>query len=98
MNKRQWKKKYKKEHGCNPPTCGQVNSWIETLAGSINALVEGFKKAFSEIKKNLNEMIELIRTMPEEEFEEKLKELTPQQRAIAIEVRNGRKVSDEDVG
>ncbi len=98
MNKRQWKKKYKKQHGCNPPTAKQVNSWMHTIPGSISALVKGFEKAFTEIRKSIDSAIEQIKTMPEEEFEEKLHELTPEQREMAMKIRYGRKGGDENVG
>lgn len=84
MNKRQAKKAFKKKYGYNPSvTNGSpavlVNHFIKKV---IPAICEGIKKGF-----------EAIRTMPEEEFENRIVEgkragaISPQQAAMAYLIR-----------
>lgn len=86
MNKRQLKKKYKKEHAHNPILTKQVNCFGNSLEGAAKRIING-------IDMIANRMINLIlelRTMPEEEFQEKLMHLTPEQQELAQKIRRGK--------
>lgn len=95
MNKRQWKKRYKKLHGCNPPTVKQVKNWIDVLQNAIGRLQDIFCK-FPEL---IAKATDNIKTMPEEEFNEKLQLLTPEQQELALKIRYKRKgqIRNEDM-
>ena len=86
MNKRQWKKKYKKEHGCNPPSKKQVETWADAIGNVVNGVVDMVNRMFATI----NDFIEELKTMPEDEFEQKISQLTLEQQALARKIR-GRK-------
>lgn len=84
MNKRQAKKAFRKRYGYNPPVTNRsravlVNHFIKKV---LPAIREGIKKGF-----------EVIRTMPEEEFENRIIEgqragaISPQQAAMAYLIR-----------
>lgn len=49
MNKRQWKKKYKKEHGCNPPSSRQVYKLEDALSLAVNRLWQMVRDMLREI-------------------------------------------------
>ncbi len=87
MNKRQWKKKYKKEHGCNPPSKRQVQTWGEAIGDVVSAVIDLVNHMFKSIKEFTKE----LQVMPEAEFEEKISYLTPEQQELARKIRNGRK-------
>lgn len=89
MNKRQWKKKYKKEHGCNPPSKKQVETWGEVIGNIINGVIDIVNRAFKAVK----DFTEELKSMPEDEFEEKISQLTLEQQALARKIR-GRKEGD----
>jgi hypothetical protein len=57
MNKRQWKKNYKKIHKCSPPSQKKAKSVIEVFMDWKNQLVELIGKS-----------IERMKDMPKEEF------------------------------
>ena len=94
MRARQKKKNYKKIHGCNPPKPADydsvINSIVEVMPGTISALEKMIKDVISETNKLINN----IKEMPEEEFNEKIlrSELTPEQITMAktIRYRNGK--------
>ena len=88
MNKRQWKKKYKKEHGCNPPSKKQVETLGEVIGNIVNGVIDIVNRAFKAAK----DFMEELKSMPEDEFEEKISQLTLQQ-ALARKIR-GRKEGD----
>lgn len=87
MNKRQWKKKYKKEHGCNPPSKRQVQTWEEEIGNFVNGVIDIVNHAF----KAINDYMEKLKSMPEDEFEEKNSQLTLGQQALARKIRNNGK-------
>lgn len=91
MNKRQWKKKYKKTYGYNPPTTRKVNTLMDSLAKIIEDLarkyIEIVGKLSQIIKNDIEHGIEQIQNMPKEEFEKMLQEFTIEQRSIAIKIR-----------
>lgn len=89
MNKRQWKKNYKKEHGCNPPSKRQVGGWSKSLGEAINSIVNGIKDMAERVFREMKNFAEELRTMPENEFEEKLQKLTPEQQELARKIRGG---------
>lgn len=89
MNKRQWKKKYKKEYGCNPPSRKQVETWGEVIGNVVNSVVDMIARMFATIK----DFMEELKSMPEDEFEEKISQLTLEQQALARKIR-GRKEGD----
>ena len=84
MNKRQAKKAFKKKYGYNPPvTNGSPPHWRTTLLKKVlPAACEGIKRG-----------LEAIRTMPEEEFKNRIIEgqragdVSPQQAAMAYLIR-----------
>ncbi len=49
MNKRQWKKRYKKEHGNNPPSEKQVKRWMEELPQKNKYIVTTVKEIVNKI-------------------------------------------------
>lgn len=84
MNKRQAKKAFKKKYGYNPPVTNRSRA----------ALVNHFiKKVFPAVWKGIKKGFEVIRTMPEEEFKNRIMEgqragsLSPQQAAMAYLIR-----------
>lgn len=83
MNKRQWKKKYKKEHGCNPPSSKHVHKLEDSLSVIINRLCQIVGDMFRAIKNG----IDTIRSMPEDEFIEMVGKLTPEQQELAWKIR-----------
>lgn len=87
MNKRQWKKKYKKEHGYNPPTSKKYVALVEYVA----ALARNIMVCFDDVKRAIELGMENIKTMPEAEFNERLKNLDVEQQAIALKIRNSAK-------
>lgn len=82
MNKRQRKKNYKKRHGANPPTKKQAEAI--RLPRELRKVAEAVKDFF----KSMHEAFENIRTMPDAEFEKKMRRLTPEERALALKIRN----------
>lgn len=103
MNKRQWKKKYKKEYGCNPPSSKQIGALSTAMKRNsdiIRKMHAEIKRAMdifsAEMKRICNEVkrgMDVIQNMPEDEFEEKISQLTLEQQALARKVR-GRKEGD----
>lgn len=89
MNKRQWKKNYKKEHGCNPPSIRQVSGWGKSLGEAINTVVNGIKDMVARVIQEMKDFAEELKTMPEDEFKEKLQKLTPEQQELARKIRGG---------
>lgn len=87
MNKRQWKKKYKKEHGCNPPSKRQVQTWGEAIGDFASIVMD----MTNQMLKTIKEFTEELQVMPEDEFEEKVSHLTPEQQKLARKIRNRRK-------
>jgi len=58
MNKRQWKKKYKKEHGCNPPSSKQVNRWINDLPSAMRDVENLVRRFIERLCKDIEEFKE----------------------------------------
>lgn len=92
MNKRQWKKKYKKEHGCNPPSKKQVEAWVEAIGNIVNGVMDIVNRAF----KTVMDFMEELKSMPEDEFEKKISQLTLEQQELARKIRNNRKGRDKE--
>ena len=102
MNKRQAKKAYKKKYGHNPP----VNNTLYQACGiDILNVADAMKIVFQRIEEVVREAAkaiangwekakESIRNMSEEEYEEFLAELTPEQRGWAAAIRKGAKKND----
>ena len=88
MNQRQRKKKFKKEYGFNPLSKRKIKKW-----NMFTTAVENLKNVLSKFIKQLGQVSsileERIRSMPEEEFEKKLQELTLEQQVLAIRIRRG---------
>lgn len=84
-------KKYKKEHGGNPPSKKQVETWAEVIGNVVNGVVDMVNRMFATIK----DFIKEIKTMPEDEFEEKISQLTLEQQALARKIRNNGKERDK---
>lgn len=109
MNKRQWKKKYKKEHGCNPPSSKQIAKWTYVLSSAMKQYCDSICNMSSEIKRatdilsveikricndvfvEVKRVIDVIQNMPEDEFDEKILNLTPEQQKLAWKIRGKRK-------
>lgn len=88
MNKRQRKKNYKKEHGVNPPTAKQIRAIdLPQLIGNVMSAVGDFLK-------DVRKVFENIQTMPETEFEERLRQITPEEQTLALKIRNNGKESE----
>ena len=70
MNRRQWKKNYKKKHGYNPPTTTDVSRALKIVIETVNDMC----KVVTEVVRKLPEMLETakesIRNMSDEEFKE----------------------------
>lgn len=97
MNKRQWKKKYKKEHVCNPPSSKQIVKWTDALPNVYAEIKRAMDIFSAEMKRIYNDVfvevkrgMDVIQEMPEDEFEEKISQLTLEQQALARKIR-GRK-------
>lgn len=87
MNKRKWKKKYKKEHGNNPPSKKQVKRWMEELPQKIKYTVNTVKEIVNKACKIAEDLAEELKTMPEDAFEDRIKRLTPEQQKLARKIR-----------
>lgn len=109
MNKRQRKKKYKKEHGCNPPSSKQIVKSADALSTAMKRNCDIIRNVHAEIKRAMDifsaEMkricndvfvevkrgMDVIQNMPEDEFEEKILKLSPEQQELARKIRGKRK-------
>lgn len=98
MNKRQRKKKYKKEHGCNPPSSKQIAKRTDALSIAMKRNCDIICNVYAEIKRICNDVfvevkrgMDVIQNMPEDEFEEKILKLTPEQQELARKIRGKRK-------
>lgn len=99
MNKRRWKKAYKKRHGHNPPTKSYFyQAYGVDMAVVADGMVETFKNVFTTVKEAIEAVAENItvdwektkeniRDMSEEEYAEFLEELKPEARGWAAAIR-----------
>lgn len=99
MNKRQWKKAYKKRYGHNPPTKDYLyKAYGADMAVVADRMAKAFEKDFTVIRETIEEMAknitvawekvkENIQTMSEEEYAEFLEELQPEARGWAATIR-----------
>lgn len=86
MNKRQWKKQYKKTHGCNPKIVEHSFSFF-VLKGIISKI----KNVAYDFLQVLVKLINDIKSMSDAEFEEKLQLFTAEEREIVIKIRNSKR-------
>ncbi len=100
MNHRQWKKKYKKIHGVNPPKEPKLD--YKTLSDILDGLRDATSEAMIMISETIKqfakaaaETVDYLKTAPDEEFERFCEKLTPEQRAMAISFRGKHKNSAE---
>ena len=83
MNKRQRKKKYKKECGYNPPSKKVIGNIVNSMIDTVNCAL-----------KATMDFVEELKSMPEDEFEEKCSLLTLDQQALAKKIRNNGKAQE----
>lgn len=93
MNKRQRKKKYKKEHSCNPPSSKHVHKLEDSLSVIINRFCQIVGDMFRVIKNG----IDTIRSVPEDEFIEMVGKLTPEQQELAWKIETYAKIQSSVV-
>lgn len=86
MNKRQYKKMYKKEHGDNLPI-NTVRSWGRTVGKATKVIADALQNIIKTGIKAMKQFEEHLKNMPAEEFEEKIKALTPEQRQLVYKLR-----------
>lgn len=87
MNKRQRKKKYKKEHGYNPPSNRATKKAVNSLVGALRDFQSSVKTMLKQFPRSLKNLTEGLQTMQEDEFEKSLQNLTQEQQIIAKRIR-----------
>lgn len=92
MNKRKWKKQYKKQHGFNPISWRKNASLTDIYNNVFNDFIEKIKRLLSESFNKIKSFINDIQTMDEEDFNKMINE-HPELTAEEIEqLKNIRKV------
>ncbi len=84
MNKRQLKKRFKKEYGENP------DKLINSFCIACKTLIENLKEWCNQIPIVMIDLKERIQTMPDEEFNERIEQLTDEQKELVMKVRTMR--------
>ena len=84
MNKRQLKKRFKKAYRENP------DKLINSFCLACKTLIENLKKWCNQIPIVMIDLKERIQTMPDEEFNERIEQLTDEQKELVMEVRTMR--------
>lgn len=100
MNRRQAKKAYKKKYGHNPPKTRVrlyaskewrriLNEVIEGATRAMQVMAKAAKELSSSIRNMTDEVIEHIKTMSDEDFDELMKrvDLSAEAKAIAWRIR-----------
>lgn len=88
MNRRQWKKQYKKKHGCNPPTIKDTKKVMNVFKGAINAVIESITEITKKLPDILDGVKDAISKMSDDEFLEFLSKIdNPGTKAMALKMR-----------